>query len=68
MCLPVVGFLQQPVINTTPHVIIPANMLDLGEQHRRQRRLLNPMFSGSHVSDLTPMFNNIAQQVRDLSS
>jgi len=41
----------------------PGLFATAGEQHRRQRRLLNPMFSGSHVSDLTPMFNNIAQQL-----
>ncbi|KZP32004.1 cytochrome P450 [Athelia psychrophila] len=45
----------------------------LGEQHRRQRKLLNPVFSSRHLAEMIPVFyevtrklrNSIAEKVRD---
>ena len=35
----------------------------LGDQHRRQRKMLNPVFSTKHMRGLAPVFNPIAVQV-----
>ncbi|EIN04859.1 cytochrome P450 [Punctularia strigosozonata HHB-11173 SS5] len=37
----------------------------LGEQHRRQRKMLNPLFSPAHLRTLVPVFITIAEQLRD---
>ncbi|PCH40502.1 cytochrome P450 [Wolfiporia cocos MD-104 SS10] len=36
----------------------------LGEQHRKQRKLLNPVFSVNHIRKLTPIFYNIVHKLR----
>ena len=36
----------------------------LGEHHRRQRKLLNPVFSIAHMRHLTPIFYETAHRVR----
>ncbi|PCH40522.1 cytochrome P450 [Wolfiporia cocos MD-104 SS10] len=36
----------------------------LGEQHRKQRKLLNPVFSVNHIRKLTPVFYNIIHKLR----
>ncbi|TDL20047.1 cytochrome P450 [Rickenella mellea] len=38
----------------------------LGEHHRKQRKMLNPVFSMKHMRDLLPVFYPIAHQVRDV--
>ncbi|KAH9857496.1 cytochrome P450 [Lenzites betulinus] len=35
----------------------PGLLATLGHQHRRQRKMLNPVFSAKHLRDMTPMFN-----------
>ena len=37
---------------------------DLGTHHRKQRRMLNPVFSASHMRNLTPVFYEITHKVR----
>ena len=37
----------------------------VGERHRRQRRLLNPVFSIAHMRQMTPIFYNIAGKLQD---
>ncbi|TEB26346.1 cytochrome P450 [Coprinellus micaceus] len=34
----------------------------MGEHHRRQRKLLNPVFSAAHIRDLTPTFYSVTQR------
>jgi cytochrome P450 len=34
-----------------------------GEQHRKQRKMLNPVFSMKHMRDLLPVFYPIAHRV-----
>ncbi|KAE9391109.1 cytochrome P450 [Gymnopus androsaceus JB14] len=34
-----------------------------GEKHRKQRKMLNPVFSIAHMRSMMPMFNDIAQKV-----
>ena len=38
-----------------------------GDQHRKQRKLLNPVFSISHMRDMLPIFYRVIHQVRQLS-
>ncbi|OCB87793.1 cytochrome P450 [Sanghuangporus baumii] len=36
-----------------------------GDHHRKQRKMLNPVFSLKHMRDLLPIFNSIAHELRD---
>ncbi|KAJ7166310.1 cytochrome P450 [Mycena crocata] len=36
-----------------------------GDQHRKQRKMLNPLFAVKHLKDLTPLFFQTSQKVRD---
>lgn len=36
-----------------------------GERHRRQRKMLNPIFSIKHLRNMTPLFYEIIHKVRD---
>ncbi|KAF8971842.1 cytochrome P450 [Flammula alnicola] len=40
----------------------------LGEQHRKQRKMLNPVFSIAHMRDMVPTFYNITYKLRDAFS
>ncbi|KAK7466266.1 hypothetical protein VKT23_004994 [Stygiomarasmius scandens] len=35
----------------------------LGEQHRKQRRMLNPVFSIAHLREMTPIFYEVAHRL-----
>ncbi|KZP25687.1 cytochrome P450 [Athelia psychrophila] len=37
----------------------------LGEQHRKQRKMLNPVFSPRHLQDMVPIFHNVSHKLRD---
>ncbi|KAJ7202836.1 cytochrome P450 [Mycena pura] len=37
-----------------------------GDQHKRQRKILTPAFSSSHIKSLTPVFWDKASQLRDI--
>ncbi|KAI0648491.1 cytochrome P450 [Trametes meyenii] len=41
----------------------PGLLATLGAQHRRQRKMLNPLFSAKHLRDMTPLFNNVVQRL-----
>ncbi|TFK51292.1 cytochrome P450 [Heliocybe sulcata] len=36
-----------------------------GDEHRKQRKMLNPIFSPKHLRDLVPIFRDVAYQLRD---
>ncbi|KAF8969648.1 cytochrome P450 [Flammula alnicola] len=40
----------------------------LGEQHRKQRKMLNPVFSIAHMRNMVPIFYNITYKLRDAFS
>ena len=40
----------------------------LGDHHRKQRKMLNPVFSASHLRNLTPVFYEITNKVRCIVS
>lgn len=35
-----------------------------GQQHKRQRKMLNPVFSTKHLREMTPIFYEVMQRVR----
>lgn len=35
-----------------------------GAEHKKQRKLIDPIFTASQISRLTPLFYNVARQVR----
>ncbi|GAA5823734.1 hypothetical protein JCM3770_002596 [Rhodotorula araucariae] len=37
-----------------------------GDDHRRHRRIMNPAFAPAHMRNLTPVFFNYANQLRDI--
>ncbi|KAI0723656.1 cytochrome P450 [Fomitopsis betulina] len=48
------------------HCVLGDGLLaTLGERHRRQRRLLNPVFSIAHMRHMLPIFYNITSKLRE---
>ncbi|KAI0648490.1 cytochrome P450 [Trametes meyenii] len=43
----------------------PGLLATLGDQHRRQRKMLNPLFSAKHLRDMTPLFNKVVHRLHD---
>ncbi|KAK7676944.1 hypothetical protein QCA50_020062 [Cerrena zonata] len=43
----------------------PGVLATYGELHRRQRKMLNPVFSINHMRHLTPIFYEVAHRLRD---
>ncbi|KAH9890482.1 cytochrome P450 [Cubamyces lactineus] len=37
----------------------------IGDQHRRQRKMLNPVFSAKHLREMTPIFNAVTGRLLD---
>ncbi|KAM5545440.1 hypothetical protein V8D89_000478 [Ganoderma adspersum] len=47
------------------HVFLgPSVLTTIGARHRRQRKLLNPVFSATHLRDMTHIFYNVAHKMR----
>ncbi|KAJ7127137.1 cytochrome P450 [Mycena epipterygia] len=38
----------------------------LGEQHRKQRKMLNPVFSVAHLRNMVPLFYGVGKRLRDV--
>ncbi|OBZ67961.1 Docosahexaenoic acid omega-hydroxylase CYP4F3 [Grifola frondosa] len=51
-----------PQHDTESHVL---NFIILGSHHRRQRKMLNPVFSASHLRHMVPVFYGITHKLRD---
>lgn len=45
---------------------IVAHILYTGEQHRKQRKMLNPVFSPQHLRSITPIFFNVAHKASSI--
>ncbi|KAH6912733.1 cytochrome P450 [Coprinopsis sp. MPI-PUGE-AT-0042] len=43
----------------------PGLLATLGDHHRKQRKMLNPVFSAAHLRDITPTFFGVARRLRD---
>ncbi|KAF9529570.1 cytochrome P450 [Crepidotus variabilis] len=37
----------------------------LGDQHKKQRRILNPVFSSARMREMVPIFNDVAEKLHD---
>ncbi|KAH9846398.1 cytochrome P450 [Lenzites betulinus] len=46
----------------------PGLLATLGDQHRRQRKMLNPLFSAKHLREMTPIFAQIIHKLEDAIS
>ncbi|KAM5545452.1 hypothetical protein V8D89_000490 [Ganoderma adspersum] len=46
----------------------PGVLTTVGTQHRKQRKLLNPVFSGAHLRNMTHIFYNVAHKMRNALS
>ncbi|RDX54454.1 cytochrome P450 [Lentinus brumalis] len=46
-------------------VLGPGLLGTQGEQHRRQRKMLNPVFSTKHLREMTPIFYSVVHKTRD---
>ncbi|KAI0717428.1 cytochrome P450 [Cerioporus squamosus] len=46
-------------------ILGPGLLGTLGEQHRRQRKMLNPVFSTKHLREMTPIFYSVIHKTRD---
>lgn len=46
-------------------VLGPGLLATLGDQHRKQRKLLNPVFSIAHMRNLIPVFYQVGHKLRD---
>ncbi|KAF8896616.1 cytochrome P450 [Infundibulicybe gibba] len=48
------------------YVLSPPALVDLlGEHHRKQRKMLNPVFSIAHMRQMVPIFYNVAHKLQD---
>lgn len=43
-------------------------MFVLGETHRKQRKMLNPVFSVNHMRAMTPLFYAVAHKVAAIAT
>ncbi|KAI0628830.1 cytochrome P450 [Trametes polyzona] len=43
----------------------PGLLATVEEQHRRQRKILNPLFSAKHLREMTPIFNEIIGRLQE---
>lgn len=50
---------------TTRLIHGPGLLSSIGEQHKRQRRLLNPVFTMAHLRKLVPTFHEVASALAD---
>ncbi|KAI0697098.1 cytochrome P450 [Cerioporus squamosus] len=51
-------------INATKLIIGPGLFSTYGDPHKKQRKMLNPVFSVGHMRNLTPVFYNISDRLR----
>ncbi|PCH40528.1 cytochrome P450 [Wolfiporia cocos MD-104 SS10] len=62
---------EEPIYQETPYFINSNNLLfgrgllaTLGEQHRKQRKMLNPVFSVNHMRRMIPIFYDVVHKLR----
>ncbi|KAF9235019.1 cytochrome P450 [Melanogaster broomeanus] len=59
--------LHHILVKDDTHRLLFGNGLlsSFGERHRKQRKMLNPLFSISHLTDMAPMFKEVSTTLRD---
>ncbi|KAI0651533.1 cytochrome P450 [Trametes meyenii] len=55
---------EEPVVSLRL-LLGPGLLGTLGEQHKRQRKMLNPVFSTKHLREMQPLFYEIVHKTRD---
>ncbi|KAI9458422.1 cytochrome P450 [Lactarius psammicola] len=55
----------EAVLNSNMQAFGPALLSTSGAHHRRQRKLLNPVFNVNHMRHMTPIFHQVARQLRE---
>ncbi|KAI5123118.1 hypothetical protein M0805_001474 [Coniferiporia weirii] len=59
-------FEERPATIISNRMTLGKSLLStLGEEHKKQRKMLNPVFSSKHMRDMLPMLYPIAHQLRD---
>ncbi|PCH40536.1 cytochrome P450 [Wolfiporia cocos MD-104 SS10] len=56
---------SQRFLSTNQVMFGPGLLSTLGEHHRKQRKMLNPVFSVAHMREMLPIFYNVVHRVRD---
>ncbi|EIW57464.1 cytochrome P450 [Trametes versicolor FP-101664 SS1] len=52
--------------NTATHLILgPGLLATEGLRHKRQRKMLNPVFSAAHMRNMTPFFHEVVGKLRE---
>ncbi|KAI0821934.1 cytochrome P450 [Trametes gibbosa] len=46
------------------HTVGPGLLSTTSDQHRRQRKMLNPAFNANHMRDMTPIFYEVADRLQ----
>lgn len=63
------AFSPPPVYNhSAPNLLTLPTAIFIGDHHRRQRKLLNPVFSIAHLRHLTPIFFEVMHRVSVVGS
>lgn len=52
------------VINRNLIFVGPGLVATLGEQHRKQRKMINPVFSINHMREMIPLFYEVTERLR----
>ena len=50
-------------IESNSKIFGPGLLSTLGDHHRKQRKMMNPVFSIAHMRDMTPIFFGVARQL-----
>ncbi|KAL0060216.1 hypothetical protein AAF712_012971 [Marasmius tenuissimus] len=55
---------EEPVLLTTSELVFGKGLpATAGEHHRKQRKMLTPVFSAAHLRDMTPIFYDIVKKL-----
>jgi len=59
-------FEEPSMFTSNMHLLFgPCLLAMLGDKHRKQRKMLNPVFSVNHMRHMLPMFYDVVYKVRD---
>ncbi|KAJ8081555.1 hypothetical protein PM082_007400 [Marasmius tenuissimus] len=57
---------EEPAFLTTNALVFGKGLLaTTGDLHRKQRKMLNPVFSAAHLRDMTPIFYDVVKRLSD---
>ncbi|KAH9928315.1 cytochrome P450 monooxygenase [Fomitopsis serialis] len=56
---------EELFVRTNTLIFGPGLISVLGDQHRKQRKMLNPVFSAGHMRDMLPIFYSVTEKLRD---